>query len=216
MFKIVRDNYRFFVLFVLWVVIGIIPTLFFTQQEITLFINSYYSRFSDIFFEYYTYVGNGMFYTLFAVILLFVSFRYTLIAALAGASVSLVVQTMKQIVFPHELRPWAVMHDNPNLHLVKDFIPYDNNSFPSGHTTTAFCMFVLIALFVKNKKIAWVFFVLALLVAYSRIYLLQHFYLDTYVGSMIGTGLAVGYYYVLIPRNSKTNWLDGSLRRMKK
>ena len=216
MVKIIRSNYSFFYVFLLWLAIGLITNILFSQQNITLFINGFNSEFTDVLFKYYTDAGNGWFYSLFAFSLLFISFRYALVATLAGISVSAIVQIMKQVVFPDDRRPWAVMHDNKHLHLVKDFIPYDNNSFPSGHTTTAFCMFALMAFFVKNKKAGYLFFILALFVAWSRIYLIQHFFIDTYIGSIIGTALALGFYSYFCPVGRVNNtWLDKSLLRLK-
>jgi membrane-associated phospholipid phosphatase len=61
-------------------------------------------------------------------------------------------------------------------------------SFPSGHTCTAFCLFCFLA-FILTPRYKWlglVFFILAMAVGYSRIYLAAHFFLDVYVGSIIG------------------------------
>ena len=62
-------------------------------------------------------------------------------------------------------------------------------SFPSGHTSAAFTLFCLVAILLPRPYRYWgvVFFILALLIGYSRIYLAAHFFLDVYVGSIIGT-----------------------------
>ena len=59
------------------------------------------------------------------------------------------------------------------------------NSFPSGHTSAAFALFVCIAL-ITPRKWAPLWVAAAWAVAYSRIYLSQHFLEDILLGSMIG------------------------------
>jgi membrane-associated phospholipid phosphatase len=61
------------------------------------------------------------------------------------------------------------------------------NSFPSGHTTAAFSLYTLLALLLGRKQYGWVWVVLATLVGLSRVYLLQHFWMDILAGAMIGT-----------------------------
>ena len=41
----------------------------------------------------------------------------------------------------------------------------------------------------------------AMLVAYSRVYLFQHFPVDTAVGAMIGTGVSLLVYYVNVSKS---------------
>mgnify|MGYP000920111285 CR=1 FL=1 len=74
------------------------------------------------------------------------------------------------------------------------------HSFPSGHTTFAFAIFTSFA-FIYQKPLQQIFFLFcALLVAFSRIYLLQHFLRDTIVGSMIGFVCAFVLFYMLISK----------------
>ena len=60
------------------------------------------------------------------------------------------------------------------------------NSFPSGHTTSAFCIFTLWVFFAKKPMINPIFLTLAITAAYSRPYLFQHFPEDLLGGSMVG------------------------------
>jgi undecaprenyl-diphosphatase len=64
------------------------------------------------------------------------------------------------------------------------------HSFPSGHTTSAFVVygFIAIALFSasqKSKVIPMLFLLLAFLVGFSRVYLLQHYLSDVITGALI-------------------------------
>ena len=71
------------------------------------------------------------------------------------------------------------------------------NSFPSGHTISAFGLFCMMAFFLKKHYLKLLVMVVAVLVAYSRVYLMQHFYVDVYVGSMIGVAMAMATYCIL-------------------
>lgn len=58
-------------------------------------------------------------------------------------------------------------------------------SFPSAHAAGAFAGATLISAFDKKRRP--LYFFAAFLIAYSRIYLLCHYFLDTVAGGLIGT-----------------------------
>lgn len=57
-------------------------------------------------------------------------------------------------------------------------------SFPSGHASTAFAAAVVLTSF--NKKRKWLYYLVAILISYSRIYLGCHYFLDTVAGALLG------------------------------
>ena len=60
------------------------------------------------------------------------------------------------------------------------------NSFPSGHTTAAFAFFCALSILArKHPLLQSLFFLLAAGVAYSRMYLSQHFLADVLAGSLL-------------------------------
>ncbi|MBE7056502.1 MAG: phosphatase PAP2 family protein [Ruminococcaceae bacterium] len=62
-------------------------------------------------------------------------------------------------------------------------------SFPSGHTTSSFA--AATALLYTNKKIGVPALILAILIAFSRMYLYVHFPTDILAGIIIGAGCAL-------------------------
>jgi len=78
-------------------------------------------------------------------------------------------------------------------------------SFPSGHTTVA-TSFGIIMFALSNKKYSWVYFFIPLLMGFTRIYFMVHYFTDVLggmVAGMIATGASFGIYYGL----NKTSWL---------
>jgi len=61
-------------------------------------------------------------------------------------------------------------------------------SFPSGHAMTAFVFAQL--LYFHNKKYGIIAFILAFLIAFSRIFVGVHYPLDTIAGILLGIGTA--------------------------
>ena len=180
-------NRWFFIPFLLWVVTGgVLQIFFFTHEELFLAINQAHAPWADVVMTGITYIGDGItFGVMLAVILAMRKFRLFFHAAAILALVTLIVQTAKHIF--NEPRPMNYFVDPSIIHTVKWVTVHGSCSFPSGHTTTAFAMFCFLALISKNKLAGILFVSLALVAAYSRIYLAQHFFVDVYVGSIIGT-----------------------------
>lgn len=57
-------------------------------------------------------------------------------------------------------------------------------SFPSGHTTIAFAAAYILAN--NHKKLKWLYYLLAILISYSRIYLGKHYPSDVMAGIVLG------------------------------
>lgn len=66
-------------------------------------------------------------------------------------------------------------------------------SFPSGHTLASFEAAVMI--FLHNKKWGAISLILALVIAFSRMYLFVHFPTDILGGMVLGTVISLAVYY---------------------
>ena len=81
-------------------------------------------------------------------------------------------------------------------------------SFPSGHSAISFCMLTVILFFSKSKTINIMSTILAVLIAFSRLYLYVHFPSDVICGIIIGILTAVGtlkFYYSKKGQKLKNN-----------
>jgi len=69
--------------------------------------------------------------------------------------------------------------------LTSDSICPPDYSFPSGHAATAFTASTVLSYFDRKRR--WFYYLIALLIALSRIYLLVHYFSDVVVGGLIGS-----------------------------
>ena len=204
------SHYRNAVLFSLSLALVVaIFLLIYGKEDSFLVINKYNSPGFDSVFEGWTYLGNGIIWIpLFVYVLLFK--REYLIAVFAGLIIcTILTQFLKQVVFPNNFRPIVVL--SGKVRVIQGYYINREHSFPSGHTSTAFTLALLLAFIVK--KDFWVYFfpVVAFFVGYSRVYLAQHFVTDVLAGIFVGivsSYLALQVYEQFRKRKKKLNEAD--------
>jgi membrane-associated phospholipid phosphatase len=98
----------------------------------------------------------------------------------------LLTQFLKRVVFPDALRPISLEAQHIVIHKIQGLHINRVHSFPSGHTATAFATALVLASVIKNRGWAWLLPLFPFLVAYSRVYLAQHFVTDVLAGMLIG------------------------------
>jgi membrane-associated phospholipid phosphatase len=198
MVNLIRKNWPFFLPLFLFLIVGAILQLKYSQAQIFLYINSTYSTSGDYFFQYFTHAGDGLFYAAVILLLLFVRYGYALMALVAFLLSSGVAQLLKRLLFAGSPRPKAFFEkSSATLHWVEGVSVHMHNSFPSGHATTTFSLFCLLSLLAVKRGWGWLWFALALLAAYSRVYLGQHFFGDIFAGAVIGTSASVACYLLM-------------------
>lgn len=194
--KILLDNSSFFLSIGFCLLAGILIIVNVRKGSDVIWLNQFHQPFADFFFKYITHLGDGLFCILLSLIfLLFKKYNNALLIFLAFALSGVLSQFFKKIIFPDILRPIAYLGEQANLKLVEGVEVYTNNSFPSGHTATAFATFLMLTLIIKKNNWGFIFFFLALFVAISRIYLVQHFFIDVYAGAWLGTLSTLFVYY---------------------
>ena len=193
-----RRNRVFFLPYALLLLVVGVVQLQYTQERLMQWVNAHNTPAADVFFTYATYFGDGAFFVIVCVILLVYNRRVGAMAFASFALSSLASLFLKLIVFPERLRPLKFFeHSTYQYRIIEGLDIYSYNSFPSGHTITAFAVFSLLAFIDDRRGRGWFFLVLAALTGYSRVYLFQHFVEDVYVGSFIGTASSVVVYLAL-------------------
>ena len=174
----------------------ILASFILKKEAFFLLLNIDLGKPTDIFFKYFTNAGDGLFWVLWGSLILIKKGKKYLPLLLSAVIFStLLTQISKQIIYPDEPRPLQAIADQSLVHYVSGVTVHSINSFPSGHTATAFTFVLVLALF--SQTIEWLIlgFVAAILVAYSRIYLSQHFPLDVGAGMLVAVctmALSVG------------------------
>ena len=208
-----KENKYFLIPYILIVFLSFILLLIFSKSELHIASNQASNHFLDIFFKYATYVGDGTMIAILFIVLLFFNYRNAFAFLTGSLLTSLIVNVMKKLIFQDMYRPstYFELYETYKLHFVEGVKLHQLQSFPSGHSATAFNVFFTLAILVKNNSLKLLFLILAYIVAYSRIYLSQHFLIDITVGSLIGTGCI--FFSFIWFSNLKSPWLNHALRR---
>lgn len=207
MLRIISKNKWYFLIWATLLIAGSCFLIIHGKSNSHLIINNYHNPILDFLMFWLTKLGDGAFMVAVSLLLLFRKMRYSLILFASYISSSLVVQLFKRLVLSDIPRPVKYFEDTGySLHLVDGLKYYSWLSFPSGHSATAFALFTGLALIVKNELAKLVFLLLACLVAYSRVYLSQHFLIDIMAGSLIGALFAIIIHYWFFRFDRK--WLD--------
>lgn len=149
--------------------------------------------FFDYFFSFFSLRGNSIFIWILVIIFVLIleerknpgisrkDKQFTALFLIAFLSTALIVEFPLKNLF-HRLRPdftrYTLYATRYTYSCPKDF------SFPSGHASTAFAAATVLTFFDKKRR--WLYFATAILIAYSRIYLGCHFFLDVLIGALIG------------------------------
>lgn len=184
-----RPANNFGIAFILAILITIgtgILILYLGKNGAFQLINSNHNEIADQFFKYFTHYGDGIMWAPLGIYCFFYRRKY-FIAVVAGAIISTILaQLLKRVVFPDELRPISYLSETFPVHVVDGVTMRRVHSFPSGHTTTAFTMALIIAYMINRRAWSVILPLFGLLAAYSRVYLAQHFPTDIFAGMCIG------------------------------
>ncbi|MBL0356189.1 MAG: phosphatase PAP2 family protein [Chitinophagaceae bacterium] len=151
-----------------------------------LLLNNYHFKTSDYLFIGYTNFGDGIFSVLISLFYFFVlkKRKLGLILLIAYSFTGILAQVIKPII--ESPRPVTYFYPKHFSFFIDDIINKGNNSFPSGHTVSAFALATVLALYAVNKWQQLLLLALAVMVGFSRIYLSQHFLTDVLAGSLLG------------------------------
>lgn len=195
--KLLKNNQYFFATYFLFLAVSLILLFSFSKADLHILLNRLNTPFFDEFFKYATFLGDGLMIAILFVLLLSYRYRFAFAFLIGALLTSGVVQLFKKVLLENMFRPskYFELFETFQLHLVDGVKLHSLQSFPSGHTATAFNIFFFLALISKNNGIKILCAVLAAIVAYSRVYISQHFLVDITVGSVIGIILTFIFFY---------------------
>ncbi len=189
--NVFRQNKIFILLHALFFCTAVSIIFCTDKLHLHLFFNDFVNSPFDSFFKYITYIGDGAFILILVLIILFFNIQKALTILLCYGISTGFTQGIKYFFFSDADRPsltFEILHIP--LKLVNGVDVNIHHSFPSGHTTAAFSLFFCLSFFSKNNYVKMICFISALLVAFSRVYLSEHFFEDITAGSFIGVAFS--------------------------
>lgn len=182
--------------------------------EVVLWANERHIAFLDQFFKYITHLGDGLVLGIFAFGLLLTNYYKFFQALIAIACQTVLVLMFKLWLAEGAPRPKAFFADRINeLNFIEGVEVRNYGSFPSGHTASAFTLAFILILLVKNETWRIVIFIVALLIGFSRVYLIQHFMIDIYIGSVFGIISVIIGWKIMLPYQGREKLQRGLLKK---
>ncbi|MEL6485465.1 MAG: phosphatase PAP2 family protein, partial [Bacteroidota bacterium] len=182
------------------VLLLLLPFLFLEKGTLVLYFNQFRMSFLDHFFINASVLGNAICVPFAMLLVLRFRMKWLAIFLLSFLIQVILILLFKKGFYAGALRPYLYFDRSgmgDMLNLINGVKIRYVNTFPSGHTATIFFLTSFFALLSRNKTASWVLLTLGLLVGLSRIYLIQHFFVDVYFGIFFGTfSSVIGYYIV--------------------
>lgn len=147
--------------------------------------------FLDDVMTFITYLGSGgaVWLVISAVMLMFKKTRRTGITLLTALLMGLILSTLGLKNLIARERPFNTAGALIDVQSLLIGAPSGRFSFPSGHSVSSFSATTVLMLY--DRKIGLPPLVLAVLIAFSRLYLYVHFPSDVLVGAVLGIVFAV-------------------------
>jgi membrane-associated phospholipid phosphatase len=158
---------------------------FWGRIPVFLFLNRDFGTIADNVLLGFTYLAEGWMWIPYLIIVGWFFKKDKAIIVYSFAVSTLLTQIPKLLLFPNITRPIASGIAPNMMHTVKGVTMHQLSSFPSGHTATAFTIFLLTIYLFDRTKMILIGLLYAMLCGYSRIYLGQHFPMD------VGGGIIV-------------------------
>jgi membrane-associated phospholipid phosphatase len=185
--SLLKRHLPFIIPFLVLVVVCVIILLTNTKAESFLWTNIHHNEFFDEFFKAITLIADLRTTILIILGMVLIKYRYAILTAIAFSYSAVVVQILKRIF--DSPRPSKFFDKLNPIRTIEGYPLYEVNSFPSGHSAAAFTLAVLLSYLMPHKKRHWLIIPMAVLIAFSRVYLAQHFFQDVFAGAVIGVVL---------------------------
>jgi len=163
----------------------IATSAFFGRIPVFLLLNTDGGVFMDQFFKWATWGAEGWVWVPFLAIVFGWFKKDFKLIVLNFLLSTLFTQIPKRFIWDNISRPIASEIPLNEIHTVPGVVMHSWNSFPSGHTATAFTLFLLTIYLFPTKWVFAIGAIFAMICAYSRVYLGQHFPMDLGGGILV-------------------------------
>lgn len=193
--KSVWENPWFTIPVLVFFVVVLVLALVVPYGQEILFFNAWRFEPFNSLFNWSTLLGEWHAYVAAGLVGLFWRFRYVLLIGVAGLLTTPLTYVLKEQFNTDRPIRYFENQGQRDLVVVVPGVALNGGqtSFPSGHTTAAFTLYSLLASMSTRRKPVWGlgFAALAVLVGFSRIFLVQHFLADVVAGALLG--LCIGW-----------------------
>lgn len=210
--QIIKQNKCFFIPVLIFYIFSIYRLISFSKINNHLFFNQYVGNpYVDWFFKYITYLGDGFFVIMIVILWSLKNIRQSLILLVSYVASGGLVAILKNYVFDYARPHFMFTYYYKEIHIkyVEGVEQLALNSFPSGHSTSAFVLFTFIALQLKKSWQKCTMAIVGILVTFSRVYLSQHWLVDIFAGSVLGLLLTILVYLVFEKYKILEKWNRG-------
>lgn len=184
------------------------------RDDLFLALNPLRSDVLDFVMVLATQLGHGVTFVVLTVGALWIRLRWCLMLATGFLVSGLGVQWGKRMWWSDLDRPRSYFEGlEIPIQWVDGIRPHGMHTFPSGHTATAFAMLALLALMSTRPRNRMLLGIVACGVAYSRVYLAQHFAVDVVVGALWGLVAALLAAWIFYLPWDNVPALEGRLNR---
>ena len=158
---------------------------FFGRIPVFQLFNTDGGAFLDQFFKWATWSAEGWVWIPFLSVVVVLLKKDVKLIILNFLLSTLLTQIPKHFIWDTISRPIASGMPLNEIHTVPGVVMHAYNSFPSGHTATAFTLFLLTIYLFPTKRVFAIGAIFAIICAYSRVYLGQHFPMDLGGGMLV-------------------------------
>jgi membrane-associated phospholipid phosphatase len=221
MLRFLKFNSSFLSVTISFIIVGLYILFQINKGDETLFFSHHRTLYTNYFFRAMTKLGEALPYIIGSIFLLFRRYRYTLMTGMIALVVTVIAAIIKDnfgeprpFTYFSGMGRWSEVQVVDGVFMLKGL-----NSFPSGHTMSAFAVYGFFAFILPAKHKVWgaALGLVACLVGISRMYLAQHFLKDVLGGAIIGIFIAIILYIsqMSIRKQNRLAWWDKSLKNGK-
>lgn len=189
----------YFLLLAAYFLLGLSLFVFMNKGDEILFFSQHRSSYWNIFFKIITRYGEAFPYIIAAIVFLGTKQFRKAWGVLLLPLIVTILSFLSKMLFkqPRPAKYFESLHRFEEVNWINGVdVYYGFNSFPSGHTMSAFAISTLLVFYLPKKSgLEILFFALAFFVAVSRMYLAHHFLQDILMGAFLGTVLGIGMYH---------------------